>query len=191
MLITNTSAVPGPTVVITPFWSTCTIPVSVEYHSYESVLLTGLTITDNCLARPESMYISLELILNDDMLTTGVTYTQHTPLTSLPSCDVAVILHLPVLRANISPDSSTVAIASLDDVHDTSLTVALSGVMTAVTLAESPTRSLTVSGSTVIPITGSTTFTIQEALTPLPSAAVAVITALPTELALKLPLPST
>ena len=117
------------------------------------------------------------------MLTTGVTYTQHTPLTSLPSCDVAVILHLPVLRANISPDSSTVAIASLDDVHDTSLTVALSGVMTAVTLAESPTRSLTVSGSTVIPITGSTTFTIQEALTPLPSAAVAVITALPTELA--------
>ena len=96
------------------------------------------------------------------MLTTGVTYTQHTPLTSLPSCDVAVILHLPVLRANISPDSSTVAIASLDDVHDTSLTVALSGVMTAVTLAESPTRSLTVSGSTVIPITGSTTFTIQE-----------------------------
>ena len=71
------------------------------------------------------------------------------------------------------------------------MTVALSGVMTAVTLAESPTRSLTVSGSTVIPITGSTTFTIQEALTPLPSAAVAVITALPTELALQLPLPST
>ena len=83
------------------------------------------------------------------ILTTGVTYTQHTPLTSLPSCDVAVILHLPVLRANIYlPTHLLLQPTSLDDVHILSLTVALSGVMTAVTLAESPTRSLTVSGST-------------------------------------------
>ena len=32
-LSATTSAVPGPTVVITPLPSTTTIPVSVEYHS--------------------------------------------------------------------------------------------------------------------------------------------------------------
>ena len=100
---------------------------------------------------------------------TGVTYTQQVPVILLPSLDVAVTLHLPVLSANISPDSSTVAIASLDEVHVTSLTVASSGVITAVTLAESPTRSLTVSGSISILVTGSTTLIIHEALTPLPS----------------------
>ena len=122
---------------------------------------------------------------------TGVTYTQQVPVILLPSLDVAVTLHLPVLSANISPDSSTVAIDSLDEVHVTSLTVASSGVITAVTLAESPTRSLTVSGSISILVTGSTTLIIHEALTPLPSAAVAVITALPTESALILPCWST
>ena len=133
------------------------------------------------------MYISLELILSDDILTTGVTYTQHVPVILLPSCDVAVTLHLPVPTANISPDSSTTATDSLDDFHVTSLIVASSGVITAVALTESPIRSLTVSGSTYKPVTGLITLTMQEALTPLPSTAVAVITALPTPLALILP----
>ena len=41
----TTSAVPGPTVVITPSSLTVTIPVSVEYHPYESVFVAGLTLT--------------------------------------------------------------------------------------------------------------------------------------------------
>ena len=57
----------------------------------------------------------------DVILTTGVTYTQQTPFTLFPSFEVAVILHLPVLKAKISPASSTVAISSLEDSHVTSL----------------------------------------------------------------------
>ena len=154
-------------------------------------MLAGLTLTASCLDLPESMYISLELIFRDEILTTGVTYTQQLPLTLLPSFDVAVILHLPVLNANISPASSTMAIDSLDDDQSTSLIVALSGSTAALTMYESPTSILTVSGSTVILVTGFTTWTIHVSYTPLPSAAVAVITALPTVLPDRLPSLST
>ena len=93
----------------------------------------------------------------DVILTTGVTYTQQTPFTLFPSFEVAVILHLPVLKAKISPASSTVAISSLEDSHVTSLIDASSGSITACTMRDSPTNIRTVSGSIRIDVTGFTT----------------------------------
>ena len=106
--------------------------------------------------------------------------TEQLAFTPEPSAAVAVIVVVPTLMAETSPVSETVAIAVLPLDQLTLLLVALEGFTVAVNVALLPIVISQGDGEIIIDVTGTVvTFTVQVAVTPDPSAAVAVIVAVP------------
>ena len=118
------------------------------------------------------------------MLVTGtlgsVTVTAHVACTPLPSLALHVTVALPLDLAVTLPLLSTVAMLVLLDDHVTVLSVALSGETVAVSVPVELTKRASVGALLMVTlVTGIMTVTVQVAVTPLPSLAVALTQPVP------------
>ena len=124
-------------------------------------------------------------------MTGTITVTAHDALRFVPSVVVAVIVALPTAFAVTLPFWSTVATLVLLDDQLRVLFVALVGCTVAVSVSELPLLIVADVWLSVMELTGTLTVTRQDALTPEPSVAVAVMVALPATFAVTLPFWST
>ena len=130
-------------------------------------------------------------MFNTIPVTGWITVTLQLALFPLPSFAVAVIVAVPTATAVTLPFESTVATDVLEDFHVTALLLALLGLTVTVKVSLPPTFMLVPVLFNEIPVTGWDTVTLQVALFPLPSLAVAVIVAVPGPTAVTLPFEST
>lgn len=153
-----------------------------------SLELSGYNLAVSFLVLPLSIIISDELIEIDDAFIIGFTITVQCATTSLVSVEVAFTIVLPGATPTTSPSEYTFAIVGSSDVHSIPLIDAFSGWIVATILCVSPTYMVILPSLNVIEVTGLITLIATEALTPLPSAASAVITTVPGAMPVTLPL---
>ena len=194
-------AVPFATAVTFPLLSTVATPGLLDVHSTALfVAFVGATVAFKVVVAP--LLVNVAVVLSNVIFVTFMTsgcistVTVHVAFTSLSSSAVAVIIAVPSATAVTFPFWSIFAISLLLDVHFTSLIVALSGITVAVRVVVAPldvkvTASLfkviLVTFINVVSVYCISTVTMHFAFTPLPSCAVAIISAVPSATAVTFP----
>ena len=185
-------ASPALTAVTNPFSSTvATSSLSLVHVKLRLSASSGATVAASCAVKLFSIVSSLSSSITE-VTSFGVTVTLHVAVTPEPSTAVAVMFASPTLTAVTNPFSSTVATSSLSLVHIKPRSSALSGATVAASCAV---KLFSIVSSFLLSVTEVTSFgetvTLQVAVTPEPSTAVAVMFASPTLTAVTNPFSST
>ena len=185
-------AVPFAMAFTLPFASTVAIFVLLLFQ-VTALLLALEGRTDLTLSAVFTPLFRIRLVFASVIFVTGtLTVTLQEAFTPLPSFAVAVIVAVPFATAFTLPCASTVAIFVLLLFQVTALLLASEGTIDLTFSAVfAPLFRIRLVFASVIFVTGTLTVTLQEAFTPLPSFAVAVIVAVPFATAFTLPCAST
>ena len=122
-VVTVMTALPAPTAVTLPFWSTVTTDVLLDFQlTVLSVASLGLTVAVRVSLLPFSIVSS---VLFKDTEATDITTVTEQSAVKLPA--VAEIVAVPAETALTTPSALTLATTTFELFHVTVLSVALSG----------------------------------------------------------------
>ena len=185
-------ASPALTAVTNPFSSTiATSSLSLVHVKPRLSASSGATVAVSCVVKLFLIVSSLSSSITE-VTSFGVTVTLHVAVTPEPSTATAVMFASPMLTAVTNPFSSTVATSSLSLVHVKPRLSASSGATVALSCAVKPFSIVSSLSSSITEVTSfGVTVTLQVAVTPEPSTAVAVMFASPTLTAVTNPFSST